>query len=309
MLSGPYWRRPTLVAENSETTVVVAGSVAIDTVGRTSQSLNEGPLLNLKLTSLRERFGGCAANVSYNLAHLGAAPLLCAPIGEGASVAHLGHLERVSVDLSALLYLPDTGGAQAFIFTDPNGVQLTAFYPGPLPATEQWRRHLADLPWERVDSFVQTPESVPLMLAGLEAARNAGLRQILWCPGQYAEQLSPEDVVSALENCDCIIGNKRELQFFWNVLGGFADKHVILTAGPDPVKVYRSGQELLQCEVPETPSVDPTGCGDAFLAGFLARWRESAFSDDTDHLATAVNAGVQLAQVCLQRNGGQGHRD
>ncbi len=276
-------------------------------MGRTSQALNEGPLLNLKLTSLQERFGGCAANVAYNLAHLGAAPLLCAPIGEGASAAHLEHLERASVDLSALMYLPDTGGAQAFIFTDPNGVQLTAFYPGPLPASERWQAHLAELPWERVDCFVQTPEAVPLMLTGLAAARRTGIAQVVWCPGQYAEQLSDDDVTVALENCDCVVGHQRELQYFSNVLGAFPDRHIVCTAGSDPVTVLRSGRELVRFEVPATPSVDPTGCGDAFLAGFLQHWRQTAFSAETELVQAAVSAGVDLARLCLQRNGGQGH--
>ena len=147
------------------------------------------------------------------------------------------------------------------------------------------------------------------MLAGLKAARNTGLQQIVWCPGQYAEQLSPDDVTSAVENCDCIVGNKRELQYFWDVLEGFDDRYVLLTAGPDPVTVYRSGETLFRCDVPPAPSVDPTGCGDAFLAGFLQRWRERSFSTAEDQLTDAVTAGIDLAGVCLQRNGGQGHLD
>jgi sugar/nucleoside kinase (ribokinase family) len=73
---------------------------------------------------------------------------------------------------------------------------------------------------------------------------------------------------------------------------------VALTLGQDGVIVASAGESILVDVAPAT-SVDPTGAGDAFCAGFLADWIESA-----DRVA-AAQAGARLAAAAIGVIGGR----
>ena len=79
---------------------------------------------------LERRRGGTAANIAFTLALLGERPLLCAAVGGGDFVDYSAALEAEGVDMSGVLTCDDVSTATAFITTDKDGNQITAFHPG-----------------------------------------------------------------------------------------------------------------------------------------------------------------------------------
>ena len=78
---------------------------------------------------MRREFGGCAGNIAYNLLLLGGQPLIMATVGDDAP-AYLDRLDRIGLSRAHVLQVPGTFTAQAFITTDLDDNQITAFHPG-----------------------------------------------------------------------------------------------------------------------------------------------------------------------------------
>ncbi len=74
---------------------------------------------------------------------------------------------------------------------------------------------------------------------------------------------------------------------------------VALTLGADGVVVAQRGREPVRIPVVESAIVDPTGAGDAFVAGFLAAWTTNG-----DAVA-AANAGAVVAAGAVTQVGGR----
>ncbi|CAE7665366.1 unnamed protein product [Symbiodinium necroappetens] len=88
----------------------------------------------------------------------------------------------------------------------------------------------------------------------------------------------------------------------------FPNTTVVVTQGEHGCTVYRHGMHAIY--VPTKPAVrivDATGCGDAFIAGFLSSWlaQSAAPNTDAEHkaLIEACGRGHAVASVCLAREG------
>ena len=117
--------------------IAVTGSVAYDTImvfgGRFADHIlsDQAHILNVSflIDRLDRRRGGTAANIAYTLALLGERPLLCAAVGN--DFADYGAaLSAAGVDTSRALLCDDVSTATAFITTDLDDNQITAFFPG-----------------------------------------------------------------------------------------------------------------------------------------------------------------------------------
>ena len=78
---------------------------------------------------LRREFGGCAGNIAYNLKMLGEEPLMMATVGQDFG-PYQQWLEQCAIRTDYLKVLDDQYTAQAYITTDEDDNQITAFHPG-----------------------------------------------------------------------------------------------------------------------------------------------------------------------------------
>lgn len=78
---------------------------------------------------------------------------------------------------------------------------------------------------------------------------------------------------------------------------------VAVTCGAHGVVVAAAGTPALHRPAVTAPLVDSTGAGDAFTAGFLARWVQS--SELVPDLTSAAEAGLATAALALGRMGGR----
>ena len=119
---------------------LVCGSLAFDTImvfqDRFKAHIlpDQVHMLNVSFTvpEMRRDFGGCAGNIAYNLKLLGGNPLIVGTAGQDFT-PYLDHLEAQELDTRLLRILPDHYTAQAFITTDLDDNQITAFHPGAIP--------------------------------------------------------------------------------------------------------------------------------------------------------------------------------
>ncbi|MGH8757826.1 MAG: PfkB family carbohydrate kinase, partial [Burkholderiales bacterium] len=78
---------------------------------------------------MRREFGGCAGNIAYTLRLLGSDPLIMATAGEDYQ-PYSYRLQKLNLSQKHIRQVPDTFTAQAFITTDLDDNQITAFHPG-----------------------------------------------------------------------------------------------------------------------------------------------------------------------------------
>ncbi len=122
--------------------ILVTGSIAYDTImvfpDRFKNHLLADQLHILNVCFLtpdmRREFGGTAGNIGYNLKLLGEAPMVMATVGEDIG-PYLERLQRLGIDARLLKKMPGQFTAQAFITTDLDDNQITAFHPGAMTSS------------------------------------------------------------------------------------------------------------------------------------------------------------------------------
>ena len=124
----------------------------------------------------------------------------------------------------------------------------------------------------------------------------------VWCPGQYADRLTDDCIHAIAPNIDTLIVNRHEFQAMQRFTDDVQSLYpvVVITNGSAPVTIVADGRTVV-VDVPTTQMLDPTGCGDAFTAGFVGG--QLAGKD----LAESVREGIALASQCLARYGAQAH--
>src|SRR4051795_12734048 len=118
-------------------TTLVTGSIAYDTImvfpDRFKNHLLADQLHILNVCFLtpemRREFGGTAGNIGYNLRLLGETPLVMATVGEDIE-PYLQRFEQLGISTALFKRIAGQFTAQAFITTDLDDNQITAFHPG-----------------------------------------------------------------------------------------------------------------------------------------------------------------------------------
>ena len=116
---------------------LICGSIAYDNIMVFEDSFKNHILpdqihiLNVSflVPEMRREFGGCAINIAYNLKLLGDDPLPMATAGTDFG-PYRERLERQGIRQDHIRVVEDVFTAQAFITTDLDDNQITAFHPG-----------------------------------------------------------------------------------------------------------------------------------------------------------------------------------
>ena len=224
------------------------------------------------ISSLVEKFGGTAGNIAYTLALLGEEPYIVATSGEDFS-RYERWLAENRLHTSWIKQIPGVFTAGAYITTDLDDNQITAFNPGAM-AFE------ADLPsLGDADAVVFIgPGNKSDMMGFAEAAREART-PFFFDPGQSLNIWQGHELREAVTGALCFISNEYELSLFRQMTGwSMADlyKHVqvvITTRGPDGSILDQQGDKIIIPAIPVQEVLDPTGAGDAFRSGLLKGWK------------------------------------
>jgi adenosine kinase len=290
--------------------IAVTGSVAFDTImefaGRFGDHILPEKTNELNVAFLVERLekrrGGTAANVAFSMALLGERPLLCAAVGGGDFVDYAAALEAEGVDTSGVLACPDISTATAFITTDRDGNQITAFHPGAMA-----RAAGVDLSGlTGVSEVVVGADDAEAMALHVEQAGSLGAR-LVFVPAQQIPAMSDAVLRRGLDQAWLVGGNDYEFEMIRDRTGLSIES----LSGSRMVAVTRgaAGSELHTpdgvSEIPAavvTEVVDPTGAGDAYIAGVVTGLRAGASP------GVAGRMGSLAAAYVVEQRGPQRHR-
>src|SRR5207247_10266881 len=174
----------------------IGGSIAYDDImvfrGRFREHIlpEQIHILNVAflVPELRRELGGYAGNIVYNLKLLGSDPLVMGTVGDD-SLPYFERLERLGIKLDFVRQVPNTLTAQAFITTDLDANQITAFHPGAMNHS-----HLNNITVELdVDLAIIAPYGREVMLQ--HALELAGLCcRFMFLPAQALPMCSGDDV-------------------------------------------------------------------------------------------------------------------
>jgi len=289
---------------------LVTGSIAYDTImvfpDRFKNHLLADQLHILNVCFLtpemRREFGGTAGNIAYNLKLLGEEPILMATVGEDIQ-PYLARLKDLGISAAHLRIVPGQFTAQAFITTDLDDNQITAFHPGAMNHSEQNRI---------------TPEvGARLAIIGPDGKR--GMQQharecaahripFLFDPGQGLPMFAHAELEEFVQLADFVALNDYEGKLLQEKTGrGLEEaarevRALVVTLGALGSVIYAGGERHEIPSVRPERVADPTGCGDAYRAGLLYGIARQWDWGHTGRLASLMGS-IKVAQ-----RGPQNHR-
>ena len=289
---------------------LICGSLAFDSIatfpGRFAEQIlpHQLHILNVSflVPSLRREFGGCAGNIAYNLAALGGEGVVVAAVGSDGG-DYLERLRSWGLDIAQIRTIADAYTAQAFIMTDLDNNQITAFHPGAMQSA-----HEIDIP--RRDDLalaIIAPDGREAMLRHAEQLAAAKV-PFIFDPGQGLPMFDGAALRHFIELATWVTVNDYEAQMLCERtsldLQGMSTSHlrgVIVTLGADGCDVWQAGRREHVSGFAAEQVVDPTGCGDAFrsalLYGLERGWT----------LARCARLGNRLGAQKIASRGGQNH--
>ena len=258
-------------------TSLICGSLAFDTImsfgGRFSEALLADQLHKINVAFLvpgiRREFGGCAGNIAYNLKLLNGDPLIMATIGQD-SAPYIDRLDKLGISRRCIKLIDSSYTAQAFITTDIDSNQITAFHPGAMAMSHQIK--IADA--GKVSIAIIAPDGRDGMI---EHARDCAAANIpfIFDPGQGLPMFNGEELTHFIELATYVAVNDYEAELLTERPGlslqQIAERvsALIVTRGEQGAEIFTSDVRLDVPVVKVADIVDPTGCGDAFRAGML----------------------------------------
>jgi adenosine kinase len=258
-------------------TSLICGSLAFDSImsfgGRFSEALLADQLHKINVSFLvpvlRREFGGCAGNIAYNLKLLEGDPLIMATLGQDGA-PYLDRLDSLQISRRCVRTIADAYTAQAFITTDKENNQLTAFHPGAMTLSHELK--IAEAGPVRL--AIVAPDGRDGMVQHAEECASLNV-PFIFDPGQGMPMFNGAELEHFIELATYVAVNDYEAELLTERTGltlkAIADRveALVVTRGEQGAEIFTGGERIdIPC-VRADRVVDPTGCGDAFRAGML----------------------------------------
>jgi adenosine kinase len=257
--------------------------------------------VSFQISDMRREWGGCAGNIAYNLRGIGGSPVVMGTLGrDGGSYPE--RLRELGIATDGVRVIDEAYTAQAFIITDLDDNQITAFHPGAMSRSHDNR--VGDV--DGIGVGIVAPDGRDGML---RHARELAEHRIpfMFDPGQGLPMFSGEELLAFVAQASYVAVNDYEGKLLeertgkrLETLAGMV-KALVVTRGADGSVIHTGGQRIdIPC-VPARAVVDPTGCGDAYRAGLLY-----GVSTGRDWRTTGQLAAL-MGSLKIAARGGQNH--
>jgi adenosine kinase len=250
---------------------------------------------------MRREFGGCAGNIAYNLKMLGGVPVPMGTVGIDfgpyADWMDEAGIDRTHVTLAAGHYT-----AQAYITTDMDDNQITAFHPGAMDASHQNR--VSDA--AGITIGILSPDGRQGMLEHANQFVEAGI-PFIFDPGQGLPMFGGDELMHFIDKATWISVNDYELQMLQEHVGlsphEIAERveGLIVTLGGEGSHIYTDKQRIDIPAAPVSEIKDPTGCGDAYRGGLLFGLMNGLDWETVGRIAALMGA------IKIEQHGTQNH--
>lgn len=251
---------------------------------------------------LRREFGGCAGNIAYNLKLLGDNPLPMGTVGTDFG-PYADWMDKNAISRKHVHVKQGSYTAQAFITTDMDDNQITAFHPGAMNLAHETPISEA----EGVTLAIVAPDGRDGMVEHAEQLKAAGI-PFIFDPGQGLPMFNGDELMQFAEQATYIALNDYEAQLFMDRTGLPEEeiaRHVdalIITRGAQGSHIYTENKRIdIPCDKAEA-ILDPTGCGDAYRAGLLHGIMHGKDWEETGRIAAMMGA------IKIAHHGTQNHQ-
>ena len=260
--------------------VITSGYVSMDHIVKLDRPAKVG------FTSLIENktcadicYGGCSVNIAYNLCKIGVNSMPIMRVGDDYNrIGFKKFLEDAGISLEATEIIPDERTSVCYLLQDNEGQHITLFYPGamngkfahPLPEKIFDGVKLAVIcvgSKEDNEFFLEMckKKSIPIVFS-MKGDMNAFPKEFLQELLEYSTIIATNEIERA--TIESIFGMNME-----DLLREANCTRLITTLGSDgSMCTYLKDGKVVRDSVPICTygaCVDTTGCGDAYLTGFL----------------------------------------
>ena len=257
--------------------------------------------VSFQISDMRREWGGCAGNIAYNLHALGGDPVVMGTLGTDGG-AYRERLRALGIAIDGVRVIDDAYTAQAFIITDHDDNQITAFHPGAMNRSHVV--HVDDV--AGIGLGIVSPDGKDGMKQ--HAAEFAARRiPFVFDPGQGLPLFDSNELAQMIEHASYLTLNDYEAKLLadrtgWSI-ADIAERvdGLVVTMGGEGSIIHAGGATYAIPAVRPSAIVDPTGCGDAYRAGLLY-----GIGHDWDWESTSKLASV-MGTIKIESRGGQNH--
>ena len=290
-------------------TALICGSYAFDSIMVFQDQFKNHILpdkvhmLNVSflVPTMRKEFGGCGGNIAYNLHLLGANSIPMATVGEDFT-PYMQWMEKHHMNTTHMKVIKDSYTGQAFITTDMDDNQITAFHPGAMSNSHE--NKVSDV--SIADIGIVSPDGRDGMIEHAKQFADANIA-FIFDPGQGMPMFSGDELITFIEQATYVAVNDYESQMLQDKTGldlsAIAAKltALIITKGGEGSEIHTQGDVIKILPAKAASIQDPTGCGDAYRAGLLF-----GIMNDLSWKATGQIAGL-LGAIKIAHPGTQNH--
>jgi nucleoside kinase len=284
---------------NFKNDLLAIGHTALDYIMQVNQFPQ--PNSSTAIRKMKTLYGGAAANVAVVSANLGLnSSLVSAVGGDFIGSDYQKKFKNMAINIEDIIVIPDEKTPTAFVITDLNNDQISYFYWGaaayfkdskiPMNAIQKARAvHLA------------TGDPGFNCRCGEQAFELEKL--ISFDPGQDLHMYSREDLEDVLKISDILFGNHHEIDRILQLLKidvpelqEFGPKIIVKTMGKNGSIIYADRKIEIGAKI--TKTLDPTGAGDSYRAGFLKAYLSGENLEFCGNFASSVASFVVEAEGC-----------
>jgi adenosine kinase len=288
---------------------LICGSMAYDTIMVFHDKFKHHILpekvhiLNVSflVPTLRREFGGCAGNIAYNLNLLGEEPLIMATVGHDFA-PYSNWLSQNGLSSEYIYNMDNHYTGQAYITTDEESNQITAFHPGAMSFSQ-----LNSVPMNSdIAIGIVSPDGKDGMVQHAQQFVEADI-PFIFDPGQGLPMFNGAELLSFIDQATWITVNDYESELMQERTGLSLEEMasrveaLIVTLGGSGSKIYTEGRCIEIPSAKVNAILDPTGCGDAYRAGLLYGLLNEYDWETTGRIASLIGA------IKIEHHGTQNH--
>ncbi len=290
--------------------VLICGSYAYDTIMVFHDQFKNHILpdkihmLNISFLApeMRREYGGCAGNIAYSLQLLGEQALPMATVGKDFD-SYAAWLTSCNIEQKYLTRIEDSFTGQAFITTDMDDNQITAFHPGAMNFSHV---NKIDDVSENIQLGIVSPDGREGMLQHAEQFAEQDI-PFIFDPGQGMPMFNGEELKHFLDLATWVTVNDYEMQLLQEKTQLTSEQiaqrvqALIVTMG-NKGSVIINTKHRIEIPVANPTAVnDPTGCGDAFRSGLLYGLVNKMDWETTGRIASLLGA-IKIAEHGTQNH-------
>ncbi|MCK5889198.1 MAG: carbohydrate kinase family protein [Methylococcales bacterium] len=250
---------------------------------------------------IRREFGGCAGNIAYNLNLLGETPQIMATVGHDFE-PYAQWLNTCKLSSKYIKICDNHYTGQAFITTDEDDNQITAFHPGAMSASHE----NSVLDTDGITVGIVSPDGKEGMQLHAKEFVEKEI-PFIFDPGQGMPMFNGEELLELLDLATYATFNDYEAELMQDRTGLTLEQiaerveALIVTKGGEGSTIYTDGKCLNIPSAKAKQLSDPTGCGDAYRAGLLYGIMNEYDWETTGRIASL------LGSIKIEQHGTQNH--